>query len=86
MAQGTDHVGSMAGLCGTSGELVSHNKQHLFKQCNNFILFGKFPEYLQGIQELPLFLLIYLNKAGMSESACTSDILILAFEVYKNLL
>jgi hypothetical protein len=56
MAQGTDHVGSMAGLCGTRGELMSHNKQHLFEQCNNFILFGKFPEYLQGIQELPLFL------------------------------
>jgi len=37
MAQGTDHVGSMAGLCGTGGELVSHNKQHLFEQCNNFM-------------------------------------------------
>jgi hypothetical protein len=65
MAQGTDHVESVAGLCGTGDELVSHNKQHLFERCNNFILFQKFPEYLQGIQVLPLFLYIYLIKAGM---------------------
>lgn len=46
MAQGTDRVRSVAGLRGTGGELMSHNKQHLFEQCNNFKLFGKFPEYL----------------------------------------
>jgi len=85
MAHGTDHVRSVTGLCGTGGELMSHNKQRLFEGCNNFILFGKLPDYLQGTQELTLFLYIYLIKAGMFESACTSDILILPFEIYKNL-
>jgi hypothetical protein len=37
--------------CGIHGRLVwywwrARVKQHLFERCNNFILFGKFPEYL----------------------------------------
>ena len=39
---GTDHVGSVAGVCGTGGEHMSHSKQYLYEWCNNYILSGKF--------------------------------------------